>query len=203
MAAAAAEKEGAQGDISPTARGASNTAAADFGPRLDLLRREHSGVVVPLEVWGWTALEVEAYFASGGAIRPKVADKKEVRKRDSEAEFEVDEALQIQKQLHAGFSNELFQEGLKRLQHHHPERRRKGHPDMTAFFEAFEALALSIYAHVLPEWGLMPDWDGVRDMVTKMKNALMHPEVRKSQEEINVLMGLPRNATFAPRVKAV
>lgn len=150
-------------------------------------------------------LEVEAYFASGGAVRPRAAESRPAtsRKRAADAgEFEVEEALQIQKQLHEGVSEERFQEALKRLQHRHPERKKKGHPDMAAFFEAFEALALSVYAVLLPEWGLTPDWDGVRDMVTNMKSALMHPKVQKGQEEINVLMGLPRNATFAPQGKA-
>lgn len=67
--------------------------------------------------------------------------------------------------------------------------------------EAFEALTLSVHARVLPSWGLTADWDGVREMTARMADALRHPKVKRMQEEINVLMGLPRNATFSPPKK--
>jgi len=92
-------------------------------------------------------------------------------------------------------------DALKRLQHRYPSRRAKGHKDGRAYFEAFEALALSAFARVLPNWELTADWDGVRETQSKMQDALMHPKVKKKQEEINVLMGLPRDATFKPPAK--
>jgi len=58
-----------------------------------------------------------------------------------------------------------------------------------------------VHARVLPDLGLTADWDGVREMITRMSYALKHPKVKKAQEEINVLMGLPRNATFTPPTK--
>mmetsp|Transcript_151102 Transcript_151102/g.483540 ORF Transcript_151102/g.483540 Transcript_151102/m.483540 type:complete len:173 (+) Transcript_151102:275-793(+) len=38
-------------------------------------------------------------------------------------------------------------------------------------------------------------------MMARIGEALRHPKVRKMQEEINVLMGLPRNANFTPPAK--
>mmetsp|Transcript_92530 Transcript_92530/g.167128 ORF Transcript_92530/g.167128 Transcript_92530/m.167128 type:complete len:206 (+) Transcript_92530:450-1067(+) len=67
--------------------------------------------------------------------------------------------------------------------------------------QAFEAITLTVYAKVLPNWGLSPDWDGVREMIRRTADALNHPKVKKAQEEISVLMGLPRNATFTPPSK--
>ncbi|OLP92532.1 Small nuclear ribonucleoprotein-associated protein B [Symbiodinium microadriaticum] len=66
---------------------------------------------------------------------------------------------------------------------------------------AFNALAHSVYAKVLPDWKLAPTWDGVREMINKMSDALLHPKVKKVQEEISMMMGLPRNAQFVPPSK--
>lgn len=68
-------------------------------------------------------------------------------------------------------------------------------------WEAFESLTLSVHAKVMPQWGLSADWDGVREMISRMMEALKHPKVKKLQEEINILMGLPRNARFTPPSK--
>merc|ERR1739848_459019 len=76
-----------------------------------------------------------------------------------------------------------------------------GHRDGLGYFEAFESLTLSVQGRVLPEWHLPPDWDGVREMMARMKDAIKHPKVKVLQEEINMLMGLPRDATFKPRAK--
>lgn len=116
-------------------------------------------------------------------------------------EYSVAEALQLQRQLREGFADHAFQDSLKQLQRKYPDRKTKGHTDGIAYFEAFESLTLSVHAKVLPEWNLGAEWDGVREMIARMAEALRHPKVKKMQEEINVLMGLPRNATFTPPTK--
>jgi len=194
------------GDDAARAGGASSTADADeFGTRLDELRRQYPTMEVPPEVWTWGLSDLEVFFSSGGTVRPKPLERKPLlRKRtagEAALEFEVGEALQLQGALLEGFKDAQFQDALKRLHRRYPERKTKGHSDGVAFFEAFEALTLSVHARVLPTWGFTADWDGVRDMFARMADALKHPKVRKAQEEINVLMGLPRNATFTPPTK--
>lgn len=185
--------------------GESVAAAADFGARLDALQKQHPSITAPPEVWVWSLTDLETFFSSGGSVRPKPVERKSLtpRKREvsGDLQYEVSDALLIQGQLRECLAETVFQDALKRLHQRYPERKTKGHPDLTAFFEAFEALALSIYARVLPSWGLTADWDGVREMFVLMCDALKHPKVKKTQEEINVLMGLPRNATFTPPAK--
>lgn len=194
------------GDDAARAGGASSTVAVDeFGTRLDELRRQHPAVEVPPEVWTWGLPDLEVFFSSGGTVRPKPPERRTLLKKrtagEAALEFEVGEALQLQGALLEGFKDAQFQDALKRLQRRYPERKTKGHTDGVAFFEAFEALTLSVHARVLPTWGFTADWDGVREMFARMADALKHPKVRKAQEEINVLMGLPRNATFTPPTK--
>jgi len=110
--------------------------------------------------------------------------------------------MKLQIELRDAFAGPHFQERLKILQRKYPERKTKGHQDGSRFFEAFETLTLTVHSKVLPEWGLTPDWDGVREMMSRMAEALEHPKVKRLQEEINVLMGLPRNANFAPPAKS-
>eukprot|EP00440_Ansanella_granifera_P067176 gb/GFBE01072853.1/.p1 GENE.gb/GFBE01072853.1/~~gb/GFBE01072853.1/.p1 ORF type:complete len:593 (+),score=113.77 gb/GFBE01072853.1/:1-1779(+) len=193
------------------------TSAIDFTAKLEDLRRKHPQVKVPPEAWTWKAEELDAWFASGGTSKtppsaaPKPPPPEPTSKRDSitpkkrtssEANgWEFSEALQLQRQLIDHFQAAEFQDTLKQLQAQYPERKTKGHLDCLAFFEAFNALALSVHAKVLPNWGLSPDWDGVREMNNKMADALTHPKVKKTQEEMNVLMGLPRNVQFVPPSK--
>eukprot|EP00913_Durusdinium_trenchii_P030625 g28682.t1 len=116
--------------------------------------------------------------------------------------FEIQEALQLQQQLLTSFSEKDFQEmteTLKELQARHPKRKTKGHSDSVAYFEAFNALAFAVYAKVLPDWKLSPTWEGVREMLGKLQEPRsLDAKVRKLQEEINVMMGLPRNVCFTP-----
>jgi len=192
------------GDATSSGNGADG-AGPDFRTRLEELRKQHPDVEVPLDSWSWTRAELEAFFESGGTEHPKAAERKSLtpKKRESSEvlEYEVSEALQLQNQLRDGFQDQQFQDALKRLQRRYPKRKTKGHADMAAYFEAFESLTLSVHARVLPTWGLTADWDGVREMTSRLAKALRHPKVRKAQEEINVLMGLPRNATFTPPKK--
>jgi len=181
--------------------------AAEFGARLEELQREHPSIEVPPDVWTWSLADLDAFFSSGGAMRPKASDRRSLtpgkRAHGEEVrEYEVAEALELLGRLRQGFADTLFQDALKRLQRRYPKRKEKGHGDFTGYFEAFEPLTLSVHARVLPECGLAADWDGVREMSQRMTEALRHPKVRKMQEEINVLMGLPRNATFTPPRKS-
>lgn len=181
-------------------------AAAEFAQRVERLHREfpgNSGLEVPKDAIDWSPPDLEAFFGSGGAWRPKKKRAAATRMRSkaelAEAtEFEVPEALAYQVQLQSACSTEAFQASLKELQKKFPERKTKGHADGAAYFEAFESLALSVHAKMLPEYGLDADWDGVRQLLAKMSDSLKHPKVKKMQEDINVLMGLPRNATFMP-----
>ncbi|CAJ1333406.1 unnamed protein product [Effrenium voratum] len=191
------------------------TSAIDFSAKLEDLRRKHPQVKVPSDAWTWKPEELEAWFASGGTSKvplatsaaakeapaPKEAATPKKRSHGEAFGFEIQEALQLQQQLLTAFSEAEFQENLKSLQAQYPERKTKGHYDSLAFFEAFNSLALTVYTKVLPDWKLQANWDGVREMLSKMQDALTHPKVKKVQEEINVTMGLPRNAIFAPPSK--
>jgi len=126
------------------------------------------------------------------------------RKRQSTGEileFSVGDALKLQAELREGFAHSTFQDSLKQLQQRFPHRKHKGHADGQAYFHVFEELTLSVHKRILPGWGLEPDWNGVRTMLDRMSVALKHTKVKKAQEEINVLMGLPRNAEFHPTKK--
>ncbi|CAE8676687.1 unnamed protein product, partial [Polarella glacialis] len=75
------------------------------------------------------------------------------------------------------------------------------HAHVTLYFEAFEALAMTVYLRVLPKYGLQGDWDGVREMFAKTVSALRDTTVKKQHEEINSLLGLPRDAVLRPAQK--
>jgi len=189
------------------------TSAIDFTAKLEDLRRKHPQVKVPSDAFTWKPEELEAWFASGGTSKtapapapaapapPAEAQTPKKRSHSKAFGYEVEEALQLQQQLLTGFSDPEFQENLKKLQAQYPERKTKGHYDSMSYFEAFNALAHTVYAKVLPDWKLAPNWDGVREMINKMSDALLHPKVKKVQEEINMMMGLPRNAQFVPPSK--
>lgn len=179
------------------------TSAIDFTSKLEDLRRRHPQVKVPGDAWTWSLEELEAYFHSGGktAAERKAAMTPQKRKSSEALEFEIADALSLLGQLTECFADASFQDALKQLQLQYPERKTKGHPDSHSYFEAFESLVLSVYVKVLPVFSLTPDWDGVREMNSKMKDALHHPKVKKVQEDMNVLMGLPRNAQFTPPSK--
>lgn len=206
MAAAAALGAAAPGMMEATS-------AIDFTAKLEDLRRKHPQVKVPSDAFTWKPEELEAWFASGGTSKtapapapaapapPAEAQTPKKRSHSKAFGYEVEEALQLQQQLLTGFSDPEFQENLKKLQAQYPERKTKGHYDSMSYFEAFNALAHSVYAKVLPDWKLAPTWDGVREMINKMSDALLHPKVKKVQEEISMMMGLPRNAQFVPPSK--
>lgn len=211
---AAAANVGAAWNVPPGMLEA--TSAIDFTSKLEDLRRKYPQVKVPPDAWTWSLGELDAYFTSGGK---KASERKEApkaaaqnpatkpmtpqKRTSSEAlgGYEIQEALQLQNLIQTELQTPEWQDQLKSLQQQHPERKTKGHYDSTAFYEAFQELVLSVFVKVLPTVGLKPDWDGVREMNSKMIDALVHPKVKKVQEEINVLMGLPRNAQFSPPSK--
>lgn len=187
------------------------TSGVDFGVRLAELRRQYTylDLEIPPDVRTWSLQELETYFKSGGAVRPMSkpldaemslpAGTSLKRAASTESEYSVSEALAIQKRLHEEFSARSFQDSLKVLFQQYPERKTKGHCDGPAYFDAFQELTLSVHARIMPTLGLEADWNGVREMMSRMTEAMRHPKVKKSQEEINVLMGLPRDATFTPK----
>lgn len=194
-----------------------------FGKRFMELRKEYPTVEVPSDMWTYALSDLEAYFKSKGAEAaagqpmPPAADQamppadqerkspRSSRKRkamgpppEDEMQYSPEEALDIQGQLQEGFGHRSFQDELRRLQDTFPKRKDKGHKDMASFVDAFENLTLSVFTSVLPRLKFDATWDGVREMIARMDDALKHPKVKKTQEEINVLMGLPRNAIFQP-----
>lgn len=183
---------------------------ADFSSRLQQLREEFPGCVdleVPPEAAAlWTAIDLRNFFESGGFIRPKgippaassgpssTGTKPEVAAAPVKDQFPTSTAMQLQDKLKANFGSKDFQHKLQTLQRRYPERRTRGHRDGAAYFESFEALVLTVYQRVLPAHGLRGDWDGVQEMFSKLTSALHHPKVKKTHEEINLLLGLPREA---------
>lgn len=111
-------------------------------------------------------------------------------------QFSTDMALQVLDDLRNTFGSGEFQASLRRLQDELPQRRTRGHQHVRAFAVAFEQLALAGYRHVLPRWGLRGDWDGLRDLDVLLEAALGAGAAREGHAEINVLLGLPRDASL-------
>eukprot|EP00930_Biecheleria_cincta_P045956 TRINITY_DN31679_c0_g1_i3.p1 TRINITY_DN31679_c0_g1~~TRINITY_DN31679_c0_g1_i3.p1 ORF type:complete len:693 (+),score=159.28 TRINITY_DN31679_c0_g1_i3:100-2178(+) len=181
----------------------------DFSSRLQELREEFPGCVdleVPVEAARWSASDLRNFFESGGFIRPKgntagvqpdtssTGTKLEAAAAPAKDNFATGTAMKLLDNLHANFGSKDFQQKLQSLQRRYPERRTRGHRDGAAYFESFEALVLTVYQRVLPAHGLRGDWDGVQEMFSKLTSALHHPKVKKQHEEINLLLGLPREA---------
>mmetsp|Transcript_101070 Transcript_101070/g.286440 ORF Transcript_101070/g.286440 Transcript_101070/m.286440 type:complete len:338 (+) Transcript_101070:84-1097(+) len=212
--AAAAPHGESPGKASPASE------AKDFATRLAELKERYPGaeLEVPTDAWRWSATDLENYYASSGFIKPKGAQAPSPKKSPAAPppaakkasaaappdvpQFSVNEALQLQEQLRTVFKDKDFQQRFSRLQSEFPNRKQRNHPDGPAFFEAFESLTMTGYHKVLPKYGLHGDWDGVHDMYAKLVTALMHPKVKKQHEEINTLLGLPRDAVLRPAKKA-
>jgi len=117
-------------------------------------------------------------------------------------QFPVAEALQLQDSLRQHFSAKGFQDGLRKLLKKHPQRKQRGHAHGPAYFQAFETLVLTVFCKVLPKYDLRADWDGVQDMYARMATAMRNSKVKKQQEELNTLLGLPRDAVLLSTKKA-
>lgn len=181
--------------------------------RLEALREEFPGcanLVIPKEAADWSDSDLRNFFESGGFIKPKILNKEKLEKDIPAAaegafegpQFAVPEALQLQDKLLTAFKSQEFQEKLKRLQAQYPQRKQKGHRDGPVYFQAFEVLVMAVFCSVFPAHGLRGDWDGVRDMFAMMASALTHLKVKRQHEEINILLGLPRDARLiAPSKK--
>lgn len=198
--------------------------ATDYETRLAELRRKWPACAeleVPLNASKWSVKELENFFESGGFIKPlserspkkpkeapKPAAKPAAKKLQMNGDvpdvpqFSVTEAMQLQEQLRNVFKEKDFQQRLLKLQNQFPHRKERGHADGPTFFEAFETLTMTGYYKVLPIYNLQGDWVGVQDMYAKLRTALMHPKVKKNHEEINTLLGLPRDAVLKPSKKA-
>lgn len=166
----------------------------------------------------WTKPELEMFYESSGQIKPvrsrgtaKAPASSPVPKvtaasaaKASKApQIPVAEALKLQEALKKAFGAEDFQRKLKSLQTKFPKHKVRDSPDVMLFFEQFEPLVLSVYGQILPTWGLSGDFDGVGDLSARLVTAMATSRVKKLQEEINTLMGLPRDADFKPTKKKV
>jgi len=114
----------------------------------------------------------------------------------------VAEAMQLQDTLRNNIAAKGFQEGLRKLQRKYPQRKQRGHAHGPAYFQAFESLVLTVFCRVLPKYGIRGDWDGVQELHGRMSSALRNNKVRKQQEELNTLLGLPRDAVLFPPKKS-
>lgn len=183
---------------------------SDYQTRLAELKERyaHLELDVPYEAYKWRPEELENFFESGGFIKPvktMIPEQKPKQERKTSVpdieQFTNAEALKIQNELKRGFSNKDFEQSLKTLQANYPNRKTRGHADGAAYFEAFEALTMTVYYSVLPKWDLTPDWNGVNDMFAKMHSAMNDRTIKKLMEDINTLLGLPRDAVFKPNAK--
>lgn len=113
-------------------------------------------------------------------------------------QFTLPEALHLQERLLTAFKSADFQQKLQRLQRQYPQRKLRGHNDGKAYFEAFEVLVMTVYHRILPAHGLQGDWEGVGEMFMRIETAMRNGKVKKQHEEINTLLGLPREAKLAP-----
>lgn len=184
------------------------SSSSGFEAKIKDLREEFPGCIdleVPKEALNWSDTDLRNFFESGGFIKPSKKVHKETPAVSAPApavsidgpQFTVPEALQLQEKLLSGFKASEFQKKLKRLQLQYPKRKQKGHSDGSAYFEAFEVLVMTVFCGILPLHKLRGDWDGVRDMYAQMTAALVNSKVKKQQEEINTLLGLPRDARLA------
>lgn len=185
-----------------------------FQERIAELRERYPNELdLPYDARTWSTIELENFFESGGfikpvrpsprpngaAARPKPAVTPKVR--GNFPQLSVPEASRLQEQLHTGFADKQFQESLKKLQAEYPQRKSRGHADGPAFFESFERLTMTVYSKVLPAAGLRGDFDGVRELSGRLQTAMFNLKVKKAQEEINLLIGLPRDAAWKPESK--
>lgn len=176
-------------------------------------RYPHIELDLPLDARTWSTVELENFFESAGFIKPvrptprpngSAARPKPAVTPKVQGNFQllpVPEALRLLEQLHTGFADKQFQESLKKLQAKYPQRKTRGHTDGPFFFESFERLTMTVYSKVLPKAGLRGDFDGVRELSGRMQTAMFTPKVKKAQEEINLLIGLPRDAVWKPASK--
>jgi len=188
---------------------------ADFESRVAAMREKYPGCVdlqVPEDARGWSHQELDMFFESSGFVKPQGrppprAAPKLPKKENADGaipnipQFKTHEALKLQDELREAFAGKDFRERLTHLQDEYPQRKTRGHPHGPMYFEAFELVVMSVYGKVLPRWNLEGDWDGVNNMYAKMTTAMMHPKVKKQQEELNTLLGLPRDAVFRPSKK--
>ncbi|CAE7212220.1 unnamed protein product [Symbiodinium natans] len=182
---------------------------------LQELRNEFPGCAnleIPAEAENWSDTELRNFFESSGFIKPRPVpsgggpDGVSTGASPSPGPVPVDvgvqltvpEALQLQERLLGAFKSADFQQKLLRLQKQYPQRKQRGHNDGKAYFEAFEVLVMTVYQRVLPAHGLRGDWDGVGEMFTRIMSAMKNTKVKKQHEEINTLLGLPRDAKLAP-----
>eukprot|EP00425_Heterocapsa_triquetra_P032078 CAMPEP_0195114808 /NCGR_PEP_ID=MMETSP0448-20130528/107075_1 /TAXON_ID=66468 /ORGANISM="Heterocapsa triquestra, Strain CCMP 448" /LENGTH=363 /DNA_ID=CAMNT_0040151869 /DNA_START=15 /DNA_END=1102 /DNA_ORIENTATION=- len=179
------------------------------------LREKYEHIVdeikMPADVHTFTKEELELFFESHGSIRPAGKSKpppapakpppppaESAEESDFFPQFSAKQALQLTEEIRQGFNEPPWREKLRRLQARFPQRKTKDHVHVSQYFAAFETLALTVYRKVLPRWGMEGSWEGVRELTARLETAMRNSRVRALQEEINGLMGLPRDAVLRP-----
>lgn len=129
----------------------------------------------------------------GFAGKPWTAD-------DGLRQFSVEEVLQLQTALKEAFAEESFQRLRRRAEAMFPKRGVRGHDDVEAFSRHLHELLHSVYRIVLPRkpWSLRPGNEGARTMMSRIANVSENPRVVRMREEINVLLGLPKQMILRP-----
>lgn len=119
----------------------------------------------------------------------------------NEQHYTVEEALALLHALKQAYAEESFQKLLRRAEALHPRRGQRGHPDQQAFTAQLQGLLLHVYRTVLPRkpWCLEPGWEGYRMMMALMAPISEDPLILKAHEEINAILGLPRQTVLRLR----
>lgn len=125
----------------------------------------------------------------GKQIPPRCPEGKEYKKK---------EALAILKALKEAFSERKFQEDLRWIEGRHPKRGWKGHDQQQQFMDLLYDRLVRVYDDVFPrkQFNLPGGWEGYRQMTSRMYKLADDPDVVKAQVDINVVLGLPKNAVL-------
>lgn len=203
----------------PAAGPAMGPGEMDFATLVADLRERYQGCVdleLPSDAWKWSAKELENYFESGGFIKPKAipvapprtpppptsssqassSTAPPLRRTSDGSQLSEREALDLLTTLHKCFKAADFQFKITSLGKMWPERKQRNHPHAHGYLEAFERLVLTVYCKVLPKYNFEDGWSGVNEMHDALEDSLANSKVRRMQEEVNVLLGLPRNAVL-------
>lgn len=119
---------------------------------------------------------------------------------DGERQFSVDEVLQLQTALKEAFAEESFQRLRRRADTLFPQRGVRGHEHAEGFSRHLHELLNSVYRVVLPRkpWCLRPGNAGARTMMSRMTSVSEDSRIIKMREEINTLLGLPKQMILRP-----
>merc|ERR1712137_69897 len=109
-------------------------------------------------------------------------------------QFTVPEAVAILEALRDAFKKDSFQKPRRHIEAAHPRRSQRDHGDGPAFMKLLQAQLERVYSVVLPRppWTLDPGWAGFQQMESRMRSVSQEPRVVQLLEEINTLLGFPK-----------